>query len=392
MLHRALDDSFSPEVRHRVTLLTAGRTAANGCFRFAAPFLAVIAHGNGTSLAGAGVALAVGELSGLLSPLNGEIVERLQRRTAMTLGLIGVGVGTVLAASSVHPAMLAAALVVISQSKMMFDLGLGAWISDRVPYATRSRVMGLTETSWAGGLLLGVTAMGLVTATTNWRVGYAVGAVAVLTMAIAIHRGVAPDAGPHQREHRAEPGRIDRHRLLLMAGGMLCLMAASQALFVTFGSWLLDSFAFSPATLSAVTFGMGFAELTASVTSARRTDSWGKERSAAAGAAIMVPAGIGLALWHGHLAIGLPLLVLAVGAFEFAIVSAIPLGTTLVPGSPARGMALMFTAGTFGRALASIPATRWYAQHGMGWPAVMCAVLATGTVAAMLRLRALGRP
>ena len=80
------------------------------------------------------------------------------------------------------------------------------------------------------------------------------------------------------------------------------------------------------------------------------------------------------------------------GAMNPVLVSAIPLGTTLVPGSPARGMALMFTAGTFGRALASIPATRWYAQHGMGWPAVMCAVLATGTVAAMLRLRALGRP
>jgi predicted MFS family arabinose efflux permease len=288
-----------------------------------------------------------------------------------------------------HPATFAIALVVIAQSKVMFDLGLGAWISDRVPYSRRSRVMGLTETSWAAGLLVGVTAMGLVTAATNWRVGYAVGASAVLTMAFAIHRGIAPDAGPHRREERAQPGRIDRHRLLLMAGALFCLMAASQSLFVTFGSWLIDSFSFSPAALSAVTFGMGFAELFASVTSARRTDAWGKERSAAAGAAIMVPAGVGLALWHTHLAIGLPLLVLAIAAFEFTIVSAIPLGTTLVPGSPARGMALMFGAGTFGRALSSIPATRWYGTHGIAWPATMSAVLASGTVLAMLRLKSL---
>ena len=386
VLQRALGNSFPDEVRSRITGLTVARTMANGCFRFAVPFLATIARGNGTTLAGIGVALAISELSGLLSPLNGEIVERMHRRTALVVGLIGVAAGTTLAAGSVHPVMFAVALVIISQSKMMFDLGLGAWLSDRVPYAQRSRVMGITETSWALGLLVGVTAMGLVTAATNWRVGYGLGAAAVLFMAGVIAKRIPPDSGPHTRADRSARQPIVVREVGVLMLAMFCLMASSQVLFVTLGSWLDDSFDFTPAMLSAVAFGLGFGELIASITSARRTDLWGKERSAAAGAAMMIPAGIGLALWNEHLVIGLTLLIIAIAAFEFGVVSAIPLGTAVVPGSPARGMALMFTAGTLGRAVASIPATSLYEHHGIVWPAAMCAALAVATVAAFLQL------
>ncbi|MGB8861484.1 MAG: MFS transporter [Ilumatobacteraceae bacterium] len=386
MLHRALDESFPAEVRHRITILTIARTMANGCFRFAPPFLATIARSNGTTLAGIGVAVAISELSGLLSPLNGEIVERLNRRTAMATGLTGVAVGATIAASSVQPWMFAIGLVLLAQSKVMFDLGLGAWTSDRVPYAQRGRVMGLTETSWAFGLLIGVTTMGLVTAATNWRVGYGLGAAAVLCMAGVIARGIAPDSGAHTSAGRPARTPVQYRELAVLMTAMFCLMGASQSLFVTFGSWLDDSFGFSPATLSAVAFGMGFGELAASITSSRRTDGWGKERSAAAGAAIMVPAGLGLALWHEHLAVGLPLLILAIAAFEFAIVSSIPLGTAAVPGSPARGMALMMGTGTVGRAAVSLGGTWAYSHHGMAWPAMMCASLASITVVALLRL------
>ncbi len=391
MLHRALDDSFPTEVRNRITLLTAGRTAVNSCHRFAPPFLATIASGNGTTLAGIGVAVAISELSGLLSPLNGEIVERIHRRTAMVLGLVGVAAGVTVVASSVHPAMFAIGLILLSQSKVMFDLGLGSWTTDRVPYAQRGRVMGLVEISWALGLLIGVSLMGLLTAVTNWRVGYGLGAAAVVAMAGLIARKMEPDSGPHTRATRTARVPVKVADVAVLIFGMFCLMAASQALFVTFGSWLVDSFDFTPTSLSVVVVGLGFAELTASVTSARRTDAWGKERSTALGAALMVLASVGLAIWHSHLLIALPLCIIAIAVFEFAIVSAIPLSTAAIVGSPARGMALMLSAGTTGRAAASIPATRLYERHGMAWPALLCAALGTGTVVAMLALQRASR-
>ena len=91
--------------------------------------------------------------------------------------------------------------------------------------------------------------------------------------------------------------------------------------------------------------------------------------------------------------IALPLCIIAIAVFEFAIVSAIPLSTAAIAGSPARGMALMVGAGTVGRATASIPATRLYERFGMAWPAVMSATLATGTVVTMVVLhRARNQP
>jgi hypothetical protein len=50
-------------------------------------------------------------------------------------------------------------------------------------------------------------------------------------------------------------------------------------------------------------------------------------------------------------------------------------------------MALLIGAGTCGRALMSLTATRLYVRHGMAWPAVLCTVLASVTVVCMLALR-----
>ena len=381
------DRSYSSEVRSNITLLTAARTAANACFRFAPAFLATIASGLGVSLDRLGVALAISELSGLLSTATGSVAERLHRRTAMWVGLVGVAAGTTLAASSTHVAMFTVALVVIAQSKVMFDLGLGAFMADRVPFAQRGRVMGITETSWAGGLLLGVTVMGLLTAATSWRWGYGLGAAAVVALAALVARSVPDDLATHGHAQRREhiSGRVSRRGLLVVLG-IFCLMASSQVLFVTFSSWLKDEFGMTDTGISIVVFGLGFGELLASVSAARFSDRLGKDRAAAIGAGVMIPAGLLLALGHQSIVLALPLLVVAIAAFEFAVVSFIPLATEVVPGAPAKGMALMFTMGTFGRALASIPATAIYVRHGMAWPPLLAAGLATATVLVLWRV------
>ena len=162
------------------------------------------------------------------------------------------------------------------------------------------------------------------------------------------------------------------------------MTAASHSLVVTFGSWLEDEFGLTPAGLSAVTFILGAGELVATLFVARYTDAWGKRRSVAVGAALMVPASAGLALLHHHLILGVALLTIAVLGFEFSVVSAISLGATLVPGSPARGLGMLIGVDTIGRALISVPATRLYTSSGIGWPAGIAAVLATIAVATIV--------
>jgi DHA1 family inner membrane transport protein len=383
VLDRLLDDSYSPVVRRDVTGLTVARLTTNAVYRFAPPFIGVIARGLDVELSELGVALAITELCGLSSPILGRAVDRLSRRSSMLLGLVGISIGAVVAGASPGIVMFAAGLFVVALSKIVFDVGLGAWIADHVPYERRGRVVGLTETSWALGLLLGVSVLGLVTAATSWRWGYGVGAVAVGVMAVFIARRLredpadsdAPHPAPARGVAQASRGRMPAEGWLVVAG-VFGLMSAAQSLFVTFGPWLEDEFGVNTVGLVAVTFGIGLLELTASTTSAARTDLWGKERSAILAAGIMVPTGLALSVVQSSLVPSLALLGIFIAGFEFGIVSSIPIGPTLIPGAPGRGLGTMIACGTLGRGLTSIVATRLYEAHGLSATALLGAAFA----------------
>ena len=49
-----------------------------------------------------------------------------------------------------------------------------------------------------------------------------------------------------------------------------------------------------------------------------------------------------------------------------------------------RGLGLLVGVDTVGRAMMSVPATRLYTSHGIGWPAAMTAILATIAVATIV--------
>jgi DHA1 family inner membrane transport protein len=392
VLRRTLDDSYPAPVRRDVTSVTVAKLTANAAYRFAPPFLATIARGLDVELSELGVALAVSELCGLSSPFIGRLVERVPRRLSMVGGLIGIAAGAVLAGASTGVVMFGAGLFVLAIAKIVFDVGVGSWIADHVPYERRGRVVGATETAWALGLLIGVSLMGLITTASSWRWAYASAALAVVVMAAVLSRRIESDVGDAAPRPVAaiDPGRLNLSGWLAV-GALFCLMSAAQSLFVTFGPWLEDEFGVGTTGLAAVTFGLGALELVASSTSAARTDRWGKERSVAAGTAVMVPAALGLAALDQRMAVGLILLGLFIGAFEFAIVSCIPIGGELIPGSPARGLGTMVAFGTLGRAVTAIPATRLFDRWGLTPAALLSAgfaVLAGGLM--VVRLREVG--
>lgn len=391
LFSRHLDDSYDADVRRHLDHLTHARLATNACYRFVPPFIATIAADFDVSVTRIGVALAVGEIAGLLGPLIGRAVDRMTRRAAMLVGGYGLAAAVLLAGSSRSLPVLAAALVLLSACKILLDSATVAWINDRVPYAARGRVVGILETSWALGLLVGVALMGVVTQYSNWRIGFGTGglATAVLTTVIALRM-----PGGSRRavtEHHEGAGvRAVGARGLLVIGSMFLLMAASQAVSVTFGPWMSDEFGASDLAISAVVFGLGAIELAASITAARRVDVWGKERSVAIGALCMVPAGALLIVGAGNLAVGLALLIAFIGFFEFAVVTVLPVAANLVPGRTGIGLGVAVGAGTLGRAAATPVATAIYEDGpGFGAAAVFGAVCALVTVGLMARFRAL---
>ena len=377
---RFLDDSYSEETRRHVTTLTIARLTSNACFRYAPPFLASISDDFHISLSRLGLALMITEIAMGISPVLGRLVDRLHRRTAMAGGLLAISGAATIAAASPSVWIFVLGILLIAIAKFIFDIGLASWVNDHVEYEKRGRVIGITETSWALGLLIGVTAMGLVAAASSWRWGYAVGAISVAVMAlIVMTRLDGHDVAGSQRSRETVKPKMPLNGYWIF-GAMFFLMAASQTLFVTFGSWLEDEFGFTEAGISAVVFGLGAFELLASVTSARRTDTWGKERSAIFGAALIFPAGLLLTVGHNNQVTGLILLGIYLLGFEFSIVSILPLAANLIPASPGRGLGIVLAGGTLGRASMSLIATAAYDKFGINVPAFIGAICAAGMI------------
>jgi predicted MFS family arabinose efflux permease len=377
---RFLDDSYSEETRRHVTTLTIARLTSNACFRYAPPFLASISDDFQISLSRLGLALMITEIVMGISPILGRFVDRMHRRTAMAGGLLAISGAATIAAASPSVWIFVLGMLLIAVAKFIFDIGLASWVNDHVEYEKRGRVIGFTETSWALGLLIGVTAMGLVASATSWRWGYAVGAISVAVMAIVVMTRLdGHDVAGSQRSKDTTKYPMPRNGYWIFAA-MFFLMAASQTLFVTFGSWLEDDFGFTEAGISAVVFGLGAFELLASVTSARRTDTWGKERSTIFGAALILPAGLLLTVGHNNQVIGLILLGIYLLGFEFSIVSMLPLSANLIPSSPGRGLGIVLAGGTLGRASMSLIGTAAYDTFGINVPALIGAICAAGMI------------
>jgi len=288
----------------------------------------------------------------------------------MLLGLVGTALGCVIAALAPNLLVFGIGVAVLALTKQSFDLGLGAWIADHVKYEQRGRIVGLTETSWALGLLVGVSAMGVITALSSWRVAYWVGIASLVFYVFVIAKRInAQPRATHEHVHGA-PRRITGRAWLVVAT-MFCIMASAQNLFVTFGAWLEDDFGFGAARISAVGFLVGGIELVASTSSARLTDTWGKENSIALGALLIVPSGILLALGGSNLIIGVIAVIIYFMGFEFSVVSLLPVATQLVPNNPGAGLGWVLGAGTVGRAVMARVATTSYTEYGIAAPALI---------------------
>jgi predicted MFS family arabinose efflux permease len=296
----------------------------------------------------------------------------------MSLGLGGMAVGATIVAASGHLAQFAVGLFVMSLFKIVYDVGQGSWITDHVPFARRGRVVGLTETSWALGLLVGVSAMGLISSALSWSWAYLTGGVFAAVMAVVLWRRIGPDDVGHatSRRHGAtRRARLGRAGWLVIAS-IAALAAASQSMFVTFGAWLEDDHGFTSTTLSAVTFVIGGVELLASSLSTARVDAWGKERSVVGGALVMIVAIAGFLATTGVVPVALAFLGVFIGSFEFSIVCIIPIGGELVPGRPGAGLSRALAASAIGRAVITIPVTAIFDRWGIRWCAVVAMVLA----------------
>ena len=215
--------------------------------------------------------------------------------------------------------------------------------------------------------------MGLITEVFQWRVCFAFAVLCLIISMVAIYGRVTNAPRVKHESHATTPQRVTGKSWYVVAA-MFCIMCSAQNLFVTFGAWLEDEFGFGAAQLAVAGFSLGLVELVASIGSSRLTDGWGKERSIAFGALLVIPAGILLSVASGNFALGIIAVFVYFLGFEFSVVSLLPLATTLVPNSPGTGLGWVLGAGTLGRAIMAIVATQLFERFGVSGPALMGAL------------------
>ncbi len=345
-------------LRYQIALFTLARLVLNTGHRMIYPFLPTFARGLGVSLETVALGVTARAGLGLVSPLLGALADRHGRRRSMLAGL------TVFAASMLlvtfwptYPALFVA-LVMAGVGKHIFDPAMQAYIGDRVHYTQRGLAIAVTEVSWSGAFLFSIPVLGwLIARTDTWQVPYPLlGGAALLALAV-LWRVIPPDSmGTGYRPTLREGIRLilaHRAALAILLMGFL-ISTSNETIGIIYGAWMEDAFALKVTALGASAIVIGLAELTGEGAVAGFVDRIGKRRAAAGGITANIAASLLLPALEFRVETALLGLFLFYLTFEFAIVSAIPLLSELVPDARATLMAGNVMAFSAGRMLGAL--------------------------------------
>lgn len=363
-----------------LSVILFSRTILNSSYRIIYPFLPAISRGLGVSLTAVSLLITVRSFVGLSSPLFGPVSDRYGRRVMMLSGLALMVAGALLLAGAplYQAALLAFALFGIA--KAIYDPALQAYVGDWIPYHRRGRVMGIIEFSWAAAWLLGVPVAGYLIEFQGWQAPFVVIAVLGLLSIFLTRRLPSPD--------REDDGRVDLHWRALLSdrnalGALIMsglMVFANENIFVVYGAWMESTFGLSVSGLGLASIVIGGSEIVAEGSMAAFVDRIGKKRAVAGGMLLTAGAYLLLPAMTRSLAVAMVGLAVVFVAFEFTIVSSLPLVSELTPATRGTLMALNVAALSGGRMLGSVTATPLWLHGGM----VLNGVVSAGAALASL--------
>ena len=260
-----------------------------------------------------------------------------------------------------------AAFVLFGIAKAIYDPTMQAAISDRVPYAQRGRAMGISELSWSAAWLIGVPSAGWLIAHMGWQAPFAfvamLGVAGLLLLAWMLPHDV-PATG-HANNTSLQLGQVIRNRNLMAA---LCvtsfIILANEVTFIVYGAWMESRFGLSVVSLGVASIVIGIAEATGELGSTALADRLGKRRAVLMGLVVL---GISYAVLPSlgqKLEWALGGLALLFVAFEFTLVSSLPLVSELAPEARATAMSVNVAAITVARMIASAGGVALFARMG----------------------------
>lgn len=205
------EDTVKPMSRKLIALLAIGTGATVANLYYAQPLLDAIASNFGVSDGTAGLLVTTSQVFyglGLvfLAPLS-DLLDR--RKLVVTLLAVSC-LALVGAAAAPQFLLLALAIGIASTTSVVAQI-LIPFASTLAPEGERGHVVGLVMGGLLTGILLARTFAGLLAGATSWRVVFAVAAVAMAVLAVALWRAM-----PERR-----PSTSLRYRELLVSVGSL---------------------------------------------------------------------------------------------------------------------------------------------------------------------------
>jgi predicted MFS family arabinose efflux permease len=296
-------------------------------------------------------------LLGFISPFLASLANTRGRRTGMLAGLILFCLGTL--AISLFPSGLGffIFLVLSMLGKGIFDPSLQAYYGDTIPFERRGFVLGITETSWSLSFFLGMPAVGFLMS----RLGLLSPFIFLTVLGVLSFLAILMFIPADIPREKADLGILENFGLVFRSGTamaglsvMLLICTANQLVNVVFGVWLNQSFGLQIAALGGASALIGIAELIGEGGVSAIADRMGTAKAVLYGLVGSVITSVILPLIGGTTLgayLGLFLFYLA---FEFTIVSLIPLMTEVLPEARGTVMALSIASANLGRGLGSL--------------------------------------
>lgn len=337
------------------------------------PYLGFIAQGINASEQLLSRLVGLRALTGLLSPVFGNIADRRGYRLVMSLGLLSGGVGYLIVGLSRSWPMMAVGLFLAGIGTFAFVPNLSAYLSGQLPFQWRARGLGMVEYAWALAGIVGLSGIGWLIEWTSWRVPFFI-LGAILIVASALYQLLPATKGAARRERPStgrwwvsdffDLGANARSAWVVMIGG-LCIGIAGFSLLLVHGIWLQSTFGLSAGELGGVAFVLGFSDLVGSGLVSLIGDRLGKRRSVLLGAAAAVVGFLTLPVISVTLTTAVVGIFIARSSFEFALVGNIILLSEQAPEQRGKVLTLGSAIGLLGSVLASFFAIDLYQAFGI---------------------------
>jgi predicted MFS family arabinose efflux permease len=368
------------------------------------PFLSIFAAGMGMDIVALGGLLGVRNAVGITTPIFGALADRVGYRRVLQAELLISAAGMFLVGASRDLWALALGMITMGVGTSAFVPTLQAYLSALLPYNRRARGLGIVEYAWALSNIVGVFAMGYVIGLTDWRAPFFILGAALLASTL-LFRGLPPvelaagAAASASQPPRSLAARL-RDSVSFRANGasawasivvMGLLILAGVNVSIVYGAWLQGQYRLDAAALGATALAVGAADLTASVLVSLAVDRLGKRRSVLGGLWLLLAALALLPFLNRGLALALAGIALMRFAFEFSVVSLIPLLSEQTPEERGKALGLGTVLGLAGATVASITGPWAYTQHGVaGLAAISAAATVAGIVVVVAKVREKG--